>query len=172
MDQSIACYTSIECPALALHLHHRQLVLNSLIMAAIQSLLNPLPESKTECPTPPTPSVPRYLPSPSSTYRATPRPRTPSPPGARKKQKLCKDQAIFTRGAIRGECRYPPFEFQDELLEAQHQQFELHPMGQIADFARHIPYNSEKKLFESRTGRQWFEGRHMSAIVAVRLIRV
>lgn len=144
-------------------------------MAAIQSLLNPLPESKTEPSTPsstPTFSTPRYLPSPSSIYRATPRPRTPSPPGARKKQKLCKDQAIFTRGAIRGECRYPPFEFQDELLEAQHQQFELHPMGQIADFARHIPYNSEKKLFESKTGRQWFEGRHISGCFGIRLMQV
>lgn len=128
-------------------------------MAAIQTLLNPIPESKTEHSSPLSPSVPRYLPSPSQIYRAAPRIRTPSPPpGARKKQKISKDQAVFTRGAIRGECRYPPYEYQDELLEAHHQQFELHPIGQIADFARHIPYNSEKKLFESKTGRPWFEG--------------
>jgi hypothetical protein len=76
----------------------------------------------------------------------------------RKKQKLCKDAAVFKPGAIRGECRYPPDEYQDKLLEAKHQMFEVYPMGDIATFPRHIPYSSEKKLFWEKTGRESFEG--------------
>jgi hypothetical protein len=79
-------------------------------------------------------------------------------PRGRKKQKICKDAAIFKPGQIRGECRYPPDEYQDELLEAKHQMYEVYPIGDIATFPRHIPYNSEKKLFWERTGRQSFEG--------------
>lgn len=115
-------------------------------MAAIQSLLNPLPEAD-EC------SL--QLPSPCST--AYTRDFTPPPP-SRKKQKLSKDAAVFTRGRIRGECRYPPCEYRDEDLAAHHQQYEIHPMGHIAEYPRHIPYNSEKKSFLDKTGRESFEG--------------
>jgi hypothetical protein len=76
----------------------------------------------------------------------------------RKKQKMCKDAAVFKAGTIRGECRYPPDEFQDELLEAKHQIYEVYPVGDIATYPRHIPYNSEKKLFWDKTGRESFEG--------------
>jgi hypothetical protein len=31
-------------------------------------------------------------------------------------------------------------------------------MGDIAEYARHIPYNSDKKSFQERTGRESFEG--------------
>ena len=77
----------------------------------------------------------------------------------RKKQKLCKDAAVFKQGTIRGECRYPPDEFQDELLEAKHRMYDVYPIGDIATFPRHIPYNSEKKLFWEKTGRESFEGK-------------
>lgn len=80
----------------------------------------------------------------------------------RKKQKICKDAAVFKPGTIRGECRYPPDEFQDELLEAKHQMHEVYPIGDIATYARHIPYNSEKKLFWEKTGRENFEGISLS----------
>lgn len=115
-------------------------------MAAIQSLLNPLPEVDERS---------LQLPSPCSTICA--REFSPEPP-SRKKQKLSKDAAVFTRGTIRGECRYPPCEYQDQLLAAHHQQYEIHPMGHIAEFPRHIPYNSEKKSFLDKTGRESFEG--------------
>ncbi|OAL36446.1 hypothetical protein AYO20_04342 [Fonsecaea nubica] len=75
----------------------------------------------------------------------------------RKKQKMCKDAAVFKPGVIKGECRYPPDEYQDELLEAKHQMYEVYPMGDIATYPRHIPYNSEKKLFWDKTGRESFE---------------
>jgi hypothetical protein len=115
-------------------------------MAAIRSLLNPLPDANEQ-------SV--QLPSPSPTVYTQ---DFSPPPSSRKKQKLSKDAAVFTRGTIRGECRYPPCENRDEVLAVHHQQFEIHPMGHIADYPRHIPYNSEKKSFLNNTGRESFEG--------------
>lgn len=77
---------------------------------------------------------------------------------SRKKQKISKDAAVFKPGPIRGECRYPPHEEHDDLLAAKHEMFNVYPVGSIANYARHIPYNSEKKLFLEKTGRDYFEG--------------
>ena len=115
-------------------------------MAAIKSLLNPMPELRDRT---------LQLPSPTSTVFA--RDFSP-PPQSRKKQKLSKDAAVFTRGTIRGECRFPPYEYCDTSLAAHHQQYEIYPVGNIADYPRHIPYNSEKKSLLERTGRESFEG--------------
>lgn len=117
-------------------------------MAAIQTLLNPLPEVTTD-------SGSEFERPSKARYNVH---EHGSSVQARKKQKIVKDAAVFTRGPIRGECRYPPHEFQDELLSAQHQQFEVYPMGEIADYPRHIPYNSEKKAFLEKTGRDSLEG--------------
>lgn len=118
-------------------------------MAAIHALLNPAPEldktseSEIDLPTQAKQFSPLFTPSHQ----------------ARKKQKICKDAAVFVPGTIRGDCNYPPHEFQDKMLEAQHQQFEVYPMNRIADFPRHIPYNSEKKFFFEKTGRESLEGK-------------
>ena len=116
-------------------------------MADIKSLLNPLPDQ---------PAPRRYVPT-GLTLRTYSRDLSP-PPTPRKKPKLSKDAAIFIRGDIRGTLNYPPYEDRDGLLLAQHQQHEVYPMGNIADFPRHIPYNSEKKSFLEKTGRESFEG--------------
>lgn len=76
-----------------------------------------------------------------------------------KKAKVPKDAAVFIKGKVRGELRYPPDEFQNEEIRARHEEFELHPMGHITEYPRHIPYNSEKKMFLERTGRESFEGK-------------
>lgn len=76
----------------------------------------------------------------------------------RKKQKLCKDAAVFVKGNIRGECRYPAYEGQDETLAAHYQQHEVRPVGRIMEYPRHVPYNSEKKSFLEKTQRDGFEG--------------
>ena len=83
----------------------------------------------------------------------------------RKKAKLTKDAAVFVEGQVRGECRFPPDEFQDEELEAHHQQFEVKPIGQIADFPRRIPYASEKKDFCGKTGREGFDGKSKQSLM-------
>ncbi|RJE26692.1 APSES transcription factor Xbp1 [Aspergillus sclerotialis] len=111
-------------------------------MASIQSLLNPAPEPYRALP-----------PSPALTSSTTLSSQASRP----KKQKLTKDAPIFTRGKIRGELRYPPCEERDEQLTKLHREFQIHPMGRIAEYPRHIPYNSDKKSFQEQTGRESFE---------------
>lgn len=116
-------------------------------MIPIASLLNPLPSSFERH---------RHHSIPSS-IRDTPE-RSPSPVLPKKKQKLSKDAAIFSKGKTKGEVRYKPCEFQDEELVIQHRRFQIYPMGRISQYCRHIPYNSEKKSFLEKTGRESFEG--------------
>ena len=115
-------------------------------MATIHSLLNPMPESEIRT---------FQLPSPSpSTHNV----ELSSPTYPRKKQKLCKDAAVFVKGSIHGDCRYPAYEDGDEKLAVHHQQHEIHPLGRIMEYPRHVPYNSEKKPFLEKTQRDGFEG--------------
>lgn len=116
-------------------------------MVSIASLLNP---------TPPPFEHHRHLPSPrSSTYTSETSPPSPT----FKKQKMSKDAAIFAKGKIKGEIRYRPCEEQNEEIAAEHRRFQVYPMGKIAEYCRHIPYNSEKKSFLKKTGRESFEGK-------------
>ncbi|EXJ86809.1 hypothetical protein A1O3_03763 [Capronia epimyces CBS 606.96] len=124
-------------------------------MAAIRSLLNPMVDDKNQDSNDESRDDPSTHDSQTSAY---------SDAGAdfhqkpnRKKQKICKDAAVFKPGTIRGECRYPPYEDQDEVLAAKHRMYEVYPVGNIASYPRHIPYNSEKKLYLEKTGRESFE---------------
>jgi hypothetical protein len=122
-------------------------------MSAISSLLNPSKDSGED----------RTLPSPSmSAVSLGPTATTPasltSPP--LKKQRLAKDAAVFTQGKVRGEIRYPPFEDYDAGLREELEKFAVHPLGNIGQFRRHIPYNSDKKDFMEKTGRDAFEGEY------------
>jgi hypothetical protein len=116
-------------------------------MISIASLLNPFPSSferqRHQCS--------------SGSVRNTGE-HSPPPVSPRKKQKLSKDAAIFAKGKTKGEVRYKPCEFQDEEIAAQHRRFQVYPMGKISQYCRHIPYNSEKKSFLEKTGRESFEG--------------
>lgn len=120
-------------------------------MASIASLLNPEPQEVAE-------RRKIQLPTPCSSGGRIREPKSPPPP-RQKKQKVSKDAAVFTRGKPRGEVRYPPCEFQDAELAKWHEKFEIHPMGSISEYPRHIPYNSEKKSFLEKTGRESFEGK-------------
>ena len=71
---------------------------------------------------------------------------------------MSKDAPIFARGKVQGEVRYPPCEIQDERTAVEHRRFCIFPMGEISEYRRHIPYNSEKKSFLEKTGRGAFEG--------------
>lgn len=79
---------------------------------------------------------------------------------------------MFNRSPARGEVNYAPFEVSDQCamlskrerleLAEQHRRFKIYPNGSgeenlIRDFVRHIPYNSEKKAFSDKTGREAFE---------------
>ncbi|KAG2417953.1 hypothetical protein HFD88_001052 [Aspergillus terreus] len=113
-------------------------------MASIESLLNPVPSQ-----------VQYSLPSPPLTTLSTAAVTARSP--RQKRQKVAKDAAVFIEGKPRGKVRYPPCEERDEELAKRHREFQIYPMGNIADYPRHIPYNSDKKTFQEKTGRESFE---------------
>jgi hypothetical protein len=75
-----------------------------------------------------------------------------------KELRMSKDSAIFAKGEIRGEVRYPPYETPSEDVKKMLREFQVYPMTGLAEFCRHIPYNSEKKSFLEKTGRESFEG--------------
>lgn len=82
-------------------------------------------------------------------------------PGARR-QKIPKDAAIFSEGTkIVGHVNYPPYEGgEDDNLSRHHREYSVFPLGDIQKKgARHIPYNSDKKDFLDKTGRESFEGK-------------
>jgi hypothetical protein len=93
-----------------------------------------------------------------------PRPAAPNT-SVPKRQKVPKDAAIFSEGSkLVGFVNYPPYEAGDDKdLAAQHRRFQINPMGEIMrKGARHIPYNSDKKDFMEKTGRDAFESKYRS----------
>jgi hypothetical protein len=82
-----------------------------------------------------------------------------------KRTKIPKDAPIFTGAKVNGPVNFPPYEFvRDEELRKQHCKFQVHPLGDIQrNGARRIPYNSDKKDFMTKTGRDAFEGKPRSS---------
>lgn len=84
---------------------------------------------------------------------------------------MAKDAAVFHRSPVKGEVNYAPYECterditlnkaQRQELQEQHRRFRIFPSGGeeglIGDYVRHVPYNSEKKSFFGKTGRDAFE---------------
>jgi hypothetical protein len=58
----------------------------------------------------------------------------------------------------KGDVKYPPFENLDECSLAEVRRFQVNPFGHIQDTCRHIPYNSGKKDFCTKTGMESLEG--------------
>ncbi|KAJ5156834.1 hypothetical protein N7492_009637 [Penicillium capsulatum] len=106
----------------------------------IQDLLNPMPEVS---------SIRHRIPRSSSATLGSSLERE-------KKPKMAKDSAVFRKGNTQGEVRYPPCEVRSPELARIHREFKLHPFGSIAEYPRHIPYQSEKKSFQEKTGRDSF----------------
>ncbi|RDW91905.1 hypothetical protein BP5796_01299 [Coleophoma crateriformis] len=124
-------------------------------MVSVASLLNPVPkESRDE--------EFRSSPAPSLISTRTSSPSNGSPVFSFSstpifKQKMTKDGAVFVKGKTKGDINYPPFERLDEKTIREIRKFHVKHLGSIGDYARHIPYNSEKKTFLERTGRECFE---------------
>ena len=116
-------------------------------MVSVASLLNPVPEDPQSLPSPALSSV--RLTTDCSSVSSSPPP---------KKQKVAKDAAVFSKGKIQGPIRYPPHETYDAEVLEELESFSVYPLGRIAEFHRHIPYNSDKKAFLEKTGRGAFEG--------------
>jgi hypothetical protein len=81
---------------------------------------------------------------------------------APRRQKIPKDAPIFSEGnRTVGNINFLPHEAGDnqELLH-QHRRFQIYPLGEIfRKGVRHIPYNSDKKAFHEKTGREAFESK-------------
>lgn len=59
----------------------------------------------------------------------------------------------------RGVVNFPPFESLDAASLREVRRFQVYPFGSIQETSERIPYNSGKKDFFSKTGREGFEGR-------------
>ena len=66
---------------------------------------------------------------------------------------------MFVKAKPKGVVNYKPCERQDDVTRAEHQKFQVEPVGRISEHPRHIPYNSEKRTFQEKTGRDAFEGK-------------
>ncbi|CAJ2502141.1 Uu.00g049940.m01.CDS01 [Anthostomella pinea] len=68
-----------------------------------------------------------------------------------------KDAAVFNKSKPKGVVNFYPFERLDEASLSQVRKFQVYPLGKIQEYSRHIPYNSGKKDFYEKTGRESFE---------------
>jgi hypothetical protein len=90
----------------------------------------------------------------------TPAPIPVTPVPAPRRQKVPKDAPIFSEGnQTVGNVNFRPHEAgNDQHLLGQHRKFQIYPLGEIEKKGiRHIPYNSDKKDFLDKTGRDAFE---------------
>jgi hypothetical protein len=117
-------------------------------MVPVASLLNPSP-----------PSFERLRDTPDSASSSRQSSPSPSIQLPLKKQRISKGAAIFIKGQPKGEVNYPPYEIQDITTAAEYRKYEVQPIGRISDYPKRIPYNSDKKTFQQKTGRDGFEGK-------------
>ena len=75
-----------------------------------------------------------------------------------------KDGAAFSKKQIKSAVNFPPFEDLDKAELQEVRKYEVNSLGRIRMNPRHIPYNSEKKNFLGKTGREGFEGKHPDII--------
>jgi hypothetical protein len=78
---------------------------------------------------------------------------------------MTEDAKSSARCKAKGVINFPPFEALDEAALREVRRFQVHPFGSIQDTCRRIPYNSGKKDFYSKTGREFFEGRSMTSVL-------
>lgn len=114
-------------------------------MVPVASLLNPLP-------TPLRKGQPAASPMPKSVPVS-------STSTAFYGNKMSKSAAVFFKGRTMGAINYKPCEIQNEAIAAEHRKFHIESIGCISDDPRHIPYSSDKKSFQKKTGRDAFEGK-------------
>ncbi|KAI1369430.1 hypothetical protein F5Y08DRAFT_325436 [Xylaria arbuscula] len=120
-------------------------------MLSLSSLLNPVPQGPS--------NDDDFSPSPmfsSPTESCGEEPFSPSR-STMPKHKMPKDAAVFTKGKTKGAINFSPYEDLDEESLRHTRIFEVFPLGRIREFSRHIPYNSGKKDFFEKTGRESFE---------------
>lgn len=121
-------------------------------MVSVADLLNPEP------PRAPLPSSRPIPASPSRrivSFADDPAPVRPSIESL----KMTNHAKLSAGNKVKGAVNFPPFEALDEASLALVRKFRVQPFGSIQDTCRLIPYNSGKKDFFSKTGREFFEGK-------------
>ncbi|RKF59667.1 putative apses transcription factor xbp1 [Golovinomyces cichoracearum] len=114
-------------------------------MFSVASLLNPVKmEQDFISPSPSSPD------SPTQQSLSTLKPVT-------RKQGLMKIETVSSKTKLKGEVCFSPYEDLDETTAQEVKKFEVYPLGKIKEYSRHIPYNSGKKSFLKKTGRESFE---------------
>ncbi|KAM0232222.1 hypothetical protein ACHAPO_007995 [Fusarium lateritium] len=68
-----------------------------------------------------------------------------------------KDANNLAKSKLRGQVRFPPHEHLDEVALQEIRRHRVTPFGNIHETCLHIPYNSGKKDFFEKTGRESFE---------------
>lgn len=71
---------------------------------------------------------------------------------------MSKESAILSKAKAKGIVHFLPYENLDQASLQECRKFQVFPLGKIQDNCRHIPYNSGKKDFYEKTGRESFEG--------------
>lgn len=74
---------------------------------------------------------------------------------------MVKDSGGFVKSKAKGIVNFPPFESLDEHSLREIRRHQIYPWGKIQEYCRHIPYNSGKKDFYDKTGRESFEGKYL-----------
>lgn len=125
-------------------------------MLSLSSLLNPVPSG-------PHPSQ-RIPQSPTISSPATSYADDTSPLALDRtvlsKFKMSKDSLLLSKSKPRGIVNFYPFENVDGDSLREVRRFQVAPFGQILHSCLHIPYNSGKKDFYEKTGRESFEGEY------------
>ncbi|KAI8687016.1 HTH APSES-type domain-containing protein [Fusarium sp. Ph1] len=123
-------------------------------MLSLKTLLNPAPPGQDgplsfrPSPTPPSPTFSAVTDTSNSALN-----RSIMPP-----VRVSKDSGGLAKSKLRGQVNYPPFENNlDELSLREMRKFRVKPLGGIQQNCLHIPYNSGKKDFFEKTGRESFE---------------
>ncbi|KAK7743029.1 hypothetical protein SLS63_000598 [Diaporthe eres] len=70
---------------------------------------------------------------------------------------MAKESGGFVKSKAKGIVNFPPFENLDEGSLREVKRYQVYPYGKIQEYCRHIPYNSGKKDFYEKTGRESFE---------------
>ena len=71
---------------------------------------------------------------------------------------MSRESASLAKSKHTGEVNYPPYECVDSASAAEIRRFRVSSFGKIRESCAHIPYNSGKKDFFEKTGRESFEG--------------
>ncbi|KAG5656527.1 hypothetical protein KAF25_000114 [Fusarium avenaceum] len=120
-------------------------------MLSLKGLLNPAPSGEED-------ASPFSRPSPTPEFLpATNNGESSNQARGHSMLSRFKDPNNMAKSKLRGQVRFSPFENLNEVALHEIHRFRVTPFGHIQETCLHIPYNSGKKDFFEKTGRESFE---------------